>query len=442
MTSGGGRPESALVGMSPNTLQSQSQAERPSGAAADAAQVVSAPPAQRPRCRCGRTGARPLYRPLYPINTVGDRCYIRSSRCRSPWRGPAGALCTAATVLPDGRPAVAVLGGAGGPGRSAGGHAAAGGSGAAPHRRLPVPPLRLRQLPAPSGVGLRGCAAPRTPSPPCCTRLGLRPLDHVALSPAGRGRLPRLCAMKPVMLLPRGPAASADGVRHCLLAAGTTPQGGSPTGSQGNLSGMDAPRSRIPGGLKTTNPGPPAPRCPAGHARRVSSGPLAAWPFKHLLNARIVTLMVSHHICRSYPGVGGRSGMRPEEVKAALGAKVVPNSGSANSLSAGADAADAALAALKGSPGSSAHDSNTAAAALAGSSASKPASRSIRDCAALIALILCVCPAPPHLQTWKCASTPLRPVATSWEVRSYSALQSIFLVTRGRVTRVDTSAAA
>lgn len=77
-------------------------------------------------------------------------------------------------------------------------------------------------------------------------------------------------------------------------------------------------------------------------------------------------------------------------MKAALGAKVVPNSGSANSLSAGADAADAALAALKGSPGSSAHDSNTAAAALAGSPASKPPNRSIRDWVALIAFFVSV----------------------------------------------------
>lgn len=56
--------------------------------------------------------------------------------------------------------------------------------------------------------------------------------------------------------------------------------------------------------------------------------------------------------------------MKPEEVAAALGAKVNPNSASVNSLSAGADAADAALAKLKGSPGSSLQGADAAAAAL------------------------------------------------------------------------------
>lgn len=37
--------------------------------------------------------------------------------------------------------------------------------------------------------------------------------------------------------------------------AGHTPQGGSPTGSQSNLSGLDMSRSKIPGGLATHNPG-------------------------------------------------------------------------------------------------------------------------------------------------------------------------------------------
>lgn len=60
----------------------------------------------------------------------------------------------------------------------------------------------------------------------------------------------------------------------------------------------------------------------------------------------------------------GGAGMKPEEVAAALGAKVNPNSASVNSLSAGADAADAALARLKGSPGSSLEAANAATAAL------------------------------------------------------------------------------
>jgi len=160
-----------------------------------------------------------------------------------------------------------------------------------------------------------GGASPFATSSPAGTQV-------VALGDLPAGTLP---------LTDQAPGPTAASVSHHSVSAnsqahlasagsmGHTPQGGSPTGSQSNLSGLDMSRSKIPGGLATHNPG-----------------------------------------------------MKPEEVAAALGAKVNPNSASVNSLSAGADAADAALAKLKGSPGSSLQGADAAAAALDSSSGVAP----------------------------------------------------------------------